>query len=178
VSDDRDHDLIPQHAPEPGETTVSRRAMELIVAAGFMAGAVVVMVDSWRIGAGWAFDGPQAGYFPFYVGLIMFIAGAVTFLTHALTRTPELSNFVSRSALWLVLKVLVPTVAFVILIGYLGIYVAAGLYIAFFMIWLGRYSLWKALPVGIAIPIVLFWVFEIAFLIPLPKGPLEAALGY
>jgi hypothetical protein len=152
--------------------------MELVVAAGFMIVAAVVMADSWRVGAGWAFDGPQAGYFPFYIGVIMFIAAAITFLTHAFTRTPDLANFVERPAFWLVLKVLVPTIAFVVLIGFLGIYVAAGLFIAFFMIWLGRYSLWKALPVGIAIPVVLFWVFEIAFLIPLPKGPLEAALGY
>ena len=73
---------------------------------------------------------------------------------------------------------LVPTVGFVVLIGFLGIYVAAAIFIAFFMCWLGNYSLVKAIPVGVAIPIVLFWLFEIAFLIPLPKGPLEVALGY
>jgi putative tricarboxylic transport membrane protein len=152
--------------------------MELVVAALFMAVAAVVMWDSWRIGAGWAFDGPQAGYFPFYIGVIMFISGAVTFITNAVTKAPDLKNFVDRSALWLVLKVLLPTIAFVVLINMLGIYVAAAIYIAFFMWWLGNYRLAKAVPVGIAIPIVLFWVFEVAFLIPLPKGPLEAALGY
>jgi hypothetical protein len=46
------------------------------------------------------------------------------------------------------------------------------------MMWLGKYSIRKAAPVGIAIPLILFWLFEIAFLIPLPKGPLEAALGF
>jgi hypothetical protein len=137
------------------------------------------MADSWRIGVGWAFDGPQPGYFPFYIGVIMFIASAVTFITHVVSPTgTDRKNFVNRSALWLVLKMLVPTIAFVALIGFLGLYVAAGLYIAFFMWWLGKYSLVKAVPVGVAIPVVLFWVFEIAFLIPLPKGPVENALGF
>jgi hypothetical protein len=174
-----EHDLAPEHKPGQVETTVSNRFMELVVAGLFMLVAVVVMADSWRIGIGWAFDGPRPGYFPFYIGVIMFVASAVTFITHVVSPTnTDRKNFVDRSALWLVLKMLVPTIAFVVLIGLLGLYVAAGLYIAFFMWWLGKYSLVKAVPVGVAIPIILFWVFEIAFLIPLPKGPLEAALGF
>lgn len=158
--------------------TVSTRVMELVVAGILMIVATVVMADSWRVGAGWASDGPQAGYFPFYIGAIMFIASAVTFLVHATTKKPDLTTFVKRSKLWLVLKVLVPTAGFVVLTGFLGIYVAAALFITFFMCWLGRYSLLKAIPVGVAVPIVLFWLFEIMFLIPLPRGPLEAALGF
>ena len=33
------------------------------------------MVDSWRVGIGWAAEGPQAGFFPFYVGLILLGVG-------------------------------------------------------------------------------------------------------
>ncbi len=157
--------------------TVSTRVMELVVSGLLMIVAVVVMTDSWRVGAGWASDGPQAGYFPFYIGVIMFVSSAVTFLVHAFTKQPDLTSFVKRSKLWLVLKVLVPTVVFVVLIGFLGIYVSAAIFITFFMCWLGRYSLVKAVPVGVAVPAVLFWLFEIMFLIPLPKGPLEVVLG-
>ena len=173
-----EHDLVPEHKPGQSEYTVSTRAMELVVAAVLMLIAVVVMADSWRVGAGWAADGPQAGYFPFYIGAIMFVSSAITFGVHALTTAPDLSNFVGRSALLLVLKVLVPTMGFVVLIEFLGLYVAAAIFISFFMVWLGRYSLIKAVPVGVAVPLALFWLFEIMFLIPLPKGPLEAALGY
>jgi hypothetical protein len=172
------HDLAPQHIPGQNENTVSKRVMELVVAVAFMVVAAIVMIDSRRIGAGWAFDGPQAGYFPFYIGLIMFVSAAITFVVHAFTKAPDLSNFVDRSALWLVLKVLIPTAGFVALIGFLGIYVAAAVFIAFFMWWLGKYRPWKAIAVGAVVPVILFWVFEIAFLIPLPKGPLETALGY
>jgi hypothetical protein len=172
------HDLVPEHEPGQSERTVSNRVMEIVVAGLFMVVAAIVMKDSRRVGAGWAFDGPQAGYFPFYIGLIMFISAAVTFATNLFGKAPDLGNFVDRSALILVLKVLAPTIGFVVLINLLGIYVAAAVFISFFMWWLGHYSLAKAIPVGVAVPLILFWVFEIAFLIPLPKGPLEAALGF
>ena len=173
-----EHDLVPDHEPGQNEHTASTRSMELVVAALFMIIASVVMADSWRIGAGWSEFGPQAGYFPFYIGLIMFVSSAITFLVHVFTKKPDRSTFVDRSALKLVLQVLVPTAVFVALIGFVGLYVASAIFIVFFMCWLGRYSLSKAVPVGVAVPIFLFWLFEIMFLIPLPKGPLETALGF
>jgi len=173
-----EHDLVPEHTPGGNEKTVTTRTMELVVSGLFMLVACVVMYDSWRVGMGWAFDGPEAGYFPFYIGLIMFISSAATFLINLLSKSPNLSNFVSRPGLWLVLQVLVPTAIYVAVMYFIGIYVASFLFITFFMMWLGKYSLPKALAVGFVIPFILFWVFEIAFLIPLPKGPLETALGF
>jgi len=160
------------------ERTVSTRVMEIVVAGVLMLLAVVVMWDSSRIGAGWASDGPQAGYFPFYVSLLMFIASAVTVVTNFVSNARDLSNFVDRSQLVLVLKVLVPTIIYVISIGYLGIYVASAIFIAFFMGWLGRYPIYKIAPIALFIPIMLFMMFEVWFLVPLPKGPLETALGF
>lgn len=160
------------------EKTVSTRTMEIIVSAIFMIGAVIVMWDSNRIGAGWASDGPEAGYFPFYCAVIMFIASAFTFGANIMTKVHDYSNFVDRSAFSLVLKVLVPTVVYILSIGFLGIYVASGIFIAFFMIWLGKYPLYKVVPISIGVPVFLFMMFEIWFMVPLPKGPLEAALGY
>jgi putative tricarboxylic transport membrane protein len=165
------------HQADRGEHTISMRTMELIVAGLFMALAVLIMVDNWRIGARWAEDGPQAGYFPFRVGAIMFIASAATFAIHVTART-ELSNFVERSQLKRVLQVLMPTIVFVLAIGYLGIYVSAALFILFFMWWLGKYPVYKIAPIAILVPFAIFLMFEIWFLVPLPKGPLENALGY
>jgi hypothetical protein len=31
---------------------------------------------------------------------------------------------------------------------------------------------------SVAVPVITFLIFEVWFLVPLPKGPLEAALGY
>ena len=173
----QEHDLVPD-PPSGDDRTVTTRVMELVVAGLLMAVAVVVITDSLRVGAGWAFDGPEAGYFPFFIGVIMLIASAVTFALNLVGKRPDQSNFVSRPALSLVLQVLAPSAGFVLLIWLVGLYVAAAVFISFFMVWLGKYPLAKAVPVAVVIPLGLFWLFEEAFLIPLPKGPLEAALGY
>lgn len=160
------------------QSVVSTRVMEVAVAFLFLATAVLVMWDSWRIGAGWGTEGPEAGYFPFRVGALMFLASAVTLGVNLLTRTPDLTTFVERAQLKLVLQVLIPTAIFVFAIGYLGIYVAAALFIAFFMGWLGRYPAYKIAPIAVLVPFALFLMFEVWFLVPLPKGPVEAWLGY
>jgi hypothetical protein len=163
---------------ERGEHTVSNRVMELLVAGLFIAAAALVMYDNWRIGARWGEDGPQAGYFPFYIGLIMFVSSAVTFGLNLTARPDGASSFVDRSQLRQVIQVFVPTVVYVLLIGPLGIYVASALFIAFFMWWLGKYPIHRIAPVAILIPLGFFMMFERWFLVPLPKGPLETALGY
>lgn len=169
-------DMAPQ--TERSENTVSNRTMELVVAGSFIALAILVMYDNWRIGARWAADGPQAGYFPFYIGLIMLIASSITFVTNVLAASGASSNFVDREQLKRVLQVFVPTLIFVLLIGLLGIYLAAAIFITFFMWWLGKYPLYKIAPIAAFVPLLLFAMFEIWFLVPLPKGPIETALGY
>jgi len=98
--------------------------------------------------------------------------------TSLLAGAESRSNFVGRSELVRVLQVFVPTVIYVLLIGFLGLYVSSAIFIAFFMAWLGKYPLYKIVPVAVLIPVALFFMFEVWFLVPLPKGPLETALGY
>ena len=162
---------------EGEHSAASVKAVEIGVAAVvFLFGAVVVF-DSIRIGARWGEDGPQAGYFPFYVGLLIGLSSAAIFV-RAL-RDPALAaeSFVSREALRKILTVLVPTVVYVALIKYLGFYVASTVYIAYFMWALGKYPWIKIVPVAAGVSVAFFLVFETWFQVPLPKGPLEAALG-
>ena len=160
------------------EHTVTTRVMDLVVAGAFMALACLIMWDNWRIGARWESDGPGAGYFPFRIGAIMFAVSAITFVTKLRAGAGDRDGFVDRSQLKSVLQVLIPTIVFVIAIGFLGIYVASAIFIAFFMAWLGKYPAAKIAPVAILVPAVLFVMFEVWFLVPLPKGPLETAFGY
>ncbi len=160
------------------EHTVTRRTIDIVVALALMGVAALVMADSWRVGARWASDGPQAGYFPFYIGAIMMVASGWTVLQNLITKHPDRANFVDRTQLRSVLQVLVPTIVYVGVISLLGIYVASAIFIAFFMWWLGKYKLQLILPVALGVPLVLFVMFEVWFLVPLPKGPLETAFGY
>jgi ethanolamine transporter EutH len=78
----------------------------------------------------------------------------------------------------LVLKMLVPTIIYVTVLIFLGLYIASILFIAFFMIWQGKYSYFKSFGVGVAVSAILFGLFELWFLVPLPKGPIEALFGF
>jgi hypothetical protein len=156
---------------------VSVRALEIGVAAAIIVLAAVVMYDNWRIGAGWGADGPQAGYFPFYVGLAMLISSGVVFFNAIVQRGPR-RVFVDARQFRPVLTLLVPSIVYVVIAAYLGIYVSAALYLAFFMSVVGRYRPVVVAPVAIGVPILLFLLFEIWFLVPLPKGPLEYWLGF
>ena len=155
----------------------STRAVEIGVAAVILLFGLVVATDSYRLGARWGDDGPQPGYFPFYIGLLICISSA-TILLRAL-RNSALSgeSFVSRGELKKILTVLVPTAVYVGVIAYLGFYVASTLYIAYFMWHLGKYSWIKIVPVALGVSVAFFLIFEVWFQVPLPKGPLEAALG-
>ena len=159
---------------------VSNRTMNLAVSLALMAVASVVMVASYRLGAGWAKDvGPDSGYFPFYVALFMFIASGATLAQNLFSRQPDGGgSFIAAGELVMVLQVLIPMTIFVILSIYIGIYISTVLFISFFMIWHGRYPLYKTIPIAFLVPVALFIIFEIWFLVPLPKGPFEAWLGY
>lgn len=163
---------------DEGGRTVTTRTVELIVASLFMAVAAAVMYDSWRIGARWGDFGPEAGYFPFYVGLIMFLASAATFMVNLFSSSSDTENFVEREQFWHVLHVLAPAIVFVALIGWLGMYVATAIFLTGFMWLIGRYPHYGAALTGVGVALFLFWLFERTFLVPLPKGPLESALGY
>jgi putative tricarboxylic transport membrane protein len=153
--------------------------VEIAVALMFFVAAAVVIIDSLRVGATWGPDGPRAGYFPFYIGCILGLAGA-GIVVQALRRWKSLTaeTFVRREELKPVLTMLWPTLVYVALIVVLGIYVASAIYIGAFMLWQGKYKLPSALGVSLGVPIAMFLMFEIWFLVPLPKGPLERLLGY
>jgi len=161
-----------EHADRPAITV---KMAEAIVAAVVVAGGVLVIVDSLRLGARWASDGPQAGYFPFYIGVLLCISGAVN-LFRAL-RDPYVRTFLTGEQGRQVLKILIPLILYVGLIELLGIYAASSNYIAVFMIWLGEYGWLKTAAISVGVSAVFFLMFEIWFKVPLIKGPLETALG-
>jgi len=154
-----------------------QKSAEIAVAAVFFLLGAIVVYDSARLGARWAEDGPQPGYFPFYIGLIVCLSAAVNLVLALLNRRDRDRIFVEAGQLKLVLAVLVPSALYVALIGWTGIYLASALFIAFFMRWLGKYPWWKVAAVSIGNSVVFFVIFEVWFKVPLPKGPLETLLG-
>ena len=160
----------------------SVRLWDALVALGFFAFGALVVWESRRLGAAWASDGPQAGYFPFYIGLLICISSAATFFAALNLGERGRKAFVQWGQAKMILTVVVSSVVYVALIRNplysLGIYEASAIFIAFFMWYLGKYRLGKILAVSIGTVVVFFLMFEIWFLVPLPKGPVEAWLGF
>jgi putative tricarboxylic transport membrane protein len=164
-------------ASEQHRSAASVRAVEIGVAVVILLFGVLVVFDSYRLGARWGDDGPQAGYFPFYIGLLLCLSGGVILMRAFRNTGLAAESFVERAQLKLILTVLIPTVVYVGFIAYLGFYVASILFIAYFMKRIGKYSWLMAALVSVGISVAFFLTFEIWFSVPLPKGPLEAALG-
>jgi hypothetical protein len=155
---------------------IGTRRIEMAVAGGFLLLAAAVVFDSVRIGHGWGSDGPEAGFYPFYVALLLAAAASSIFVREWRNGTPRL--FVGEVELRRVLSVLLPSTLYVVALLWLGLYVSSALFLTGFMRVQGKYSWSRALPLGLGVPLLMFAAFELGFGLPLPKGPLESWLGY
>jgi hypothetical protein len=160
------------------DSVISVRAMDIITALLFIGVGLIVMTGSLKLGASWGSDGPEAGYFPFYISLIIIISSAITLYQSAIVnKKKKTESFVDKEAFGQVLAVLIPAFVFVLGVQLIGIYVSAVLYIAIFMVWLGKYKVWKAVAVAVGVSAALYFMFEYWFQVPLPHGswinPLE-----
>jgi len=167
-----------QTQDRPHSVWVTYHAIEAITAVVIFLVGVVMMIDGYRIGMGWAFDGPESGYFPFRTGAILCISSTVIFLRTLYGKHRNYTLFVPWDRFKTVLYVLIPTVLYVLAIQFIGMYVASAVFIGGFMRATGKFSLLKIILISVGVSAVLFWMFEIQFRLSLPKGPLEALLGY
>jgi hypothetical protein len=154
------------------------RTVDLVVSALVLALAILFAWDSDRTGNEWAADGPEAGYFPFYLSVLMGAAALYGIGRALFTKIHEGEVFVTRAQLWRVMQVFIPTLLFCFFTQYLGIYVASFILTAGFMIRIGRIAAWKSVLTAFVFSVAMFYIFEIAFNVIMPKGPLEAFFGY
>ena len=154
--------------------------VDAVVAAILFVIGTVVVVEARRLGAGWTSDGPGAGYFPFYIGLILCIASLGIFYQAVFSKARDTGPFVDRVQAVRVLSVLLPAAVYVLAVVFLGLYVASAIYIALFMIVLGKYPVMKSIVLSVIVNAVFFAMFEVWFKVPLYKGTLEPLrfLGY
>jgi hypothetical protein len=158
------------------------RVADLLTAAVLIALGGVVVYDAARLGIGWGTDGPRSGFFPFWLAVLLVAVSAMVLLQSY--RRRRAAPFATRAQIIPVLKVLLPVAAFVVVMdppgpwSGLGLYVAAAIYLAVYMRWVGRHAWTTVALVAVLVPVATFVIFEQWFLVPMPKGPLETWLGY
>jgi Tripartite tricarboxylate transporter TctB family len=172
---------------EPGKAVegqspavAKNHTVDAVVAVLMMILGAVVLFEARRLGAAWTTDGPGAGYFPFYIGLILVVCSLGILYQSTLGKQRDTGVFVDREQLGRVGSVLLPAVVYVLVTVFLGLYVASAIYIALFMVILGKYSWLKSVLLGIGVSAFFFMMFEVWFKVPLYKGKWEplSFLGY
>ena len=172
-------DPVPPAAAD-NPSVANNHSVDTVVATILLLIGAVVVFEAWRLGARWTNDGPGAGYFPFYIGLIVCISAAGILVQSLRKASRDSAAFVDREQLRRVLSVLLPACVYVLGIGFLGLYVASAIYIAIFMVVLGKYPPMKSALLGAIVSAVFFAMFEVWFKVPLYKGSLDPLrfLGY
>lgn len=164
-----------------GVPVVGRATVDAVVSLIIVVIGAVVAVEARRLGAVWTSDGPGAGYFPFYIGLILVICGVAIFVKAIRMRgSADDEAFVDRAQLGRVASVMLPSIVYAAAIMLFGLYVASAVFIALFMVVLGKYSVARSVAVGVAVSAFFFLMFEVWFKLPLYKGALNPLgfLGY
>src|SRR5438552_10360618 len=133
-------------APEADSPAVAdTRTVEMVASLLLLAVALVLGFDNWRTGIAWDSTGPEAGYFPFYLSVILGGASLYGLATTWLAGAKPSEAFVTRAQLRRVMAVFVPTLLFCLATQFLGLYVASFFLIAGFMRLVGKIALWKPL---------------------------------
>ncbi len=156
---------------------VARWAVELGTGIFIAVVGVVFVYGSLKEGIGWQSTGPESGYFPFYIGVLIVLCGIYNAGAALVTAWREHRNrlgaeiFLEYAKFKPVLHVFVPMAIYIFSVRWLGLYISSAVFVAFFMVWHGKYR-WQALWVGVGTPLFFYLVLELWFKIDLYKGPL------
>lgn len=145
------------------------RAAEVVAGAGFVVVAMVVLVETIKLGPGWGRDGPQPGFFPFILAVVIGLGGLGT-LVQGLRSADSRPFFEVRQEMVDLAQVGIPLALAIASIPFLGLYIMAVLYVGLFTAWYGRFRWYLSFPAGLVLAGTLYWGLERGFLISMPKS--------
>jgi putative tricarboxylic transport membrane protein len=148
------------------------KTADIVVAGLLMCIGLLVAFDSLRLGSGWGLEGPRPGFFPFLMSVLV-LGGCVLIIRQAVTGKSSVKGgkpFVPPGGMRPVFMVFFPALGMVIATEIVGLYVAAIIYLAAYIRWIGKFRWSTVLLISIPIPLIFYVVFDKFFLIPMPLG--------
>lgn len=148
------------------------RKADIWVSILFILVGIVVVIDSIRLGFMWGRTGPESGFFPFYLGVGVIIASSIVLIkaVKEYVKQGEGKPLMPPGALKPILWVIIPSTAMVVITELVGLHIAAALFLAFYMRFVGKIGWMTTCLVSIISPLSLYITFDKLFLIPLPAG--------
>ncbi len=148
------------------------RKADVVVALLFLTLGIVMIVDSVRLGFKWGMSGPESGFFPFYLGIGLIICSllVVRNVARAIKQDAVGKRLMPEGALTPILWVLIPATVMIVITEFVGLHVAAALYLLFYMRAVGKIGWVTTLLVSFLVPLSLYIAFDKLFLVPLPQG--------
>src|SRR3954452_15504003 len=108
-------------APDANSPAVtSNGVVNVVVSVVLLVVALTLGYDNWSTGIAWDSTGPEPGYFPFYLSVILAGASLYGMAVTWLKRHEPSQTFVSQAQMRRVLAVFVPTLLFCLATQFLG----------------------------------------------------------
>ena len=136
--------------------------------------SVLVMIECFRLGFGWEeMSGPQAGFVPFYLALLMLLSSLFIFYLAWKDKKKEDDNFfINRQGMMEAIKIAGTSLLFTVIIVYAGVYFAMLIFSPIFVRWLGKHNWPTVIMFTIGITLAIYFGMEVGLKIPLPRSPL------
>ncbi len=136
--------------------------------------SLLVIFESFRLGFGWEeMSGPQAGFVPFYLALLMFLSSAFIFYLAWKDKKKEDDNFfINRQGMMEAMKIASTSLLFTVIIVYAGVYFAILIFSPIFVRWLGKHNWPTVIAFTIGITLAIYFGMEVGLKIPLPRSSL------
>ncbi len=150
----------------------SMRKADILISLLMMSIGIVIVVDSARLGFKWGMNGPESGFFPFYLGAGTIVCALLVLRKVAAQYKKEGAGkrLMPEGALNSILWVLVPATVMIAITELVGLHIAAALYMGFYMRVVGRIRWTTTILISLLVPISLYIAFDKLFLVPLPQG--------
>jgi hypothetical protein len=150
------------------------RRAQILMALGFIAFAIAVMVQAWSVGATWVEGQAGPGFFPFWLSALLLLFSAITLGRVLYAEKGTLKAFFdNHTGMMSVMKVTATAAGMLVLTWIIGFQVASIVYLFVYLRFIGKHRWPAVIAMSLLIPITGYVVFERILQILLPRGIIE-----
>jgi putative tricarboxylic transport membrane protein len=147
------------------------RTAQILMALAIVGFSAAVMGQSLHVGARWVEGQPGPGFFPFWLGALLFICGGIVLAATVFAREGSHATFFeNRTGMKSVVKVMLTAAGMLALTHLIGFRTASIIYLFVYLRFIGKHRWPATIAMSLLIPITGYVVFEKILQILLPRG--------